>query len=115
MVQEGGACLLDSQCLEPLQFCNRENPLNMHCQFVVRFCFVEFFGGLECVGHSCAYVAHFCIFEKCLDSNSESCGSKQVRYQLSLPFIVLKACRFFALWYQKFDKASSQIVSEWGI
>jgi hypothetical protein len=59
VVQEGGACLLDSQCLEPLQFCNRENPLNMHCQFVVRFCFVEFFGGLECVGHFFADVAHF--------------------------------------------------------
>lgn len=34
-LQEGGACLLDSQCVEPIQFCNRENPLNMHCQFVV--------------------------------------------------------------------------------
>jgi hypothetical protein len=30
--------------------------------------FVYFFGGLECVSHF-AYVAYFCIFEKCLDSN----------------------------------------------
>eukprot|EP00088_Acartia_fossae_P008484 TRINITY_DN1404_c0_g1_i1.p1 TRINITY_DN1404_c0_g1~~TRINITY_DN1404_c0_g1_i1.p1 ORF type:complete len:116 (-),score=30.50 TRINITY_DN1404_c0_g1_i1:1410-1757(-) len=34
-LKEGGACLLDSNCLEPLQFCNRENPLNPHCQYVV--------------------------------------------------------------------------------
>jgi hypothetical protein len=27
----------------------------------------------------------FCIFERCLDSNPESCRSKQVRYQLSHP------------------------------
>ncbi len=27
----------------------------------------------------------FCIFEKCLDSNQESCRSKQARYQLSHP------------------------------
>ncbi len=44
-----------------------------------------FFGGLECVGLSFAYVAHFCIFERCLDSNPESCRSKQARYQLSHP------------------------------
>jgi len=31
--QEG--CLMDSQCIEHIQYCNRENPLNMHCQFVV--------------------------------------------------------------------------------
>jgi hypothetical protein len=35
--------------------------------------FGYYFGGLECVGHSFAYVAHFGIFERCLDSNSESC------------------------------------------
>ncbi len=27
----------------------------------------------------------FCIFERCLDSNPESCRSKQARYQLSHP------------------------------
>ncbi len=28
-----------------------------------------YFGGLECVGHSFAYVGHFFYFERCLDSN----------------------------------------------
>ncbi len=47
---------------------------------------VYFFGGLECVGHSFAYVAHFVFFEICLDSNPESCyRSKQARYLLSHP------------------------------
>ncbi len=32
-----------------------------------------------------AYVAHFCISERCLDSNLECCRSKQARYQLSPP------------------------------
>ncbi len=45
--------------------------------------FLYIFCGLECVGHSYAYVAHFFIFERCLDSNTESCLCKQVRYQLS--------------------------------
>ncbi len=31
--------------------------------------FTHFFGGLECVDHSFVYVAHFEIFERCLDSN----------------------------------------------
>ncbi len=45
--------------------------------------FVYFFGdGLECVGHSLAYVAHF---ERCLESNPESCRSKQARYQFRHP------------------------------
>jgi hypothetical protein len=41
-----------------------------------------FFGGLEWVtlGHSFSYVAHF-VFERRLDSNPESCRSKQARYQ----------------------------------
>jgi hypothetical protein len=30
-------------------------------------------------------MSSFCIFEKCLDSNPESCYSKQARYQLSHP------------------------------
>lgn len=33
--KEGGVCLVDSNCMEPLQFCNRENPLNPHCQYVI--------------------------------------------------------------------------------
>ncbi len=41
-----------------------------------------FFGSLECVGPSFAYVAYFCIFERFLDSNPESCRSKQARCQL---------------------------------
>ncbi len=31
--------------------------------------FCIFFGGLECVGHSFAYVAHIVFFGRCLDSN----------------------------------------------
>ncbi len=64
-----------------------------------------FFGGLECVGHSFAYVARpFCIFERCLYSNPENCRSKQARYvQLShyLPYLAtylpLKLVKFFHL------------------
>ncbi len=33
---------------------------------------IYFFGGLECVGHSFAYVANFGIFERCLDSNQRA-------------------------------------------
>jgi hypothetical protein len=33
------------------------------------FCIPIFFGGLECVGHSFAYIAQFVFFERCLDSN----------------------------------------------
>ncbi len=49
--------------------------------------FVYLFGGLECVGHSMAYVAHLPIriFGRFLDSNPESCHSKHAHYQLSLP------------------------------
>ncbi len=36
-------------------------------------------------GHSYVFVAHFCTFGRCLDSNPESCRSKQVRYQLRHP------------------------------
>jgi hypothetical protein len=43
-----------------------------------------FFGGLECVGWPLfCLCCLFCIFERCLDSNPESCRSKQVHYQLS--------------------------------
>jgi hypothetical protein len=41
----------------------------------IKYFFVYFFGGLECVGHSFAYVAHFCISEICLESNPEFCRS----------------------------------------
>ncbi len=46
--------------------------------FFLSFC------GPESVGHSFAYVAYFVFFERCLDSNPESCRSKQSRYQLEL-------------------------------
>ncbi len=50
---------------------------------ITLFC-VYFFGGLECVGHSFAYVAHFVFFVRWLDSNSERCyRSKLARYQLT--------------------------------
>ncbi len=49
----------------------------------LKFLFCIFFGGLQCVGNSFAYVAHFVFFERCLDSNPESCRSKQARYQLN--------------------------------
>ncbi len=44
------------------------------------------------VGESCGHVLlcvcrPFCIFEGCLDSNPESCHSKQARYQLSHPWL----------------------------
>jgi hypothetical protein len=69
-------------CLQPLDkviFKNFLKAVNFFCIFF------SFFGGLECVGHSFAYVAHFVFFEICLDSNPESCHSKQARYQLSHP------------------------------
>ncbi len=59
---------MDSQCLEPLQFCNRENPLNMHCQFVVRF-FVEFFWRTRVCWPLLCLCRPFCIFKRCLDSS----------------------------------------------
>jgi hypothetical protein len=57
------------------------------------------FGRLDCVGHSFAYVAHFCIFERCLDSNPESCRSMQESYQLGHPltFQYKKFSTFFVL------------------
>ncbi len=42
-----------------------------------------FFGGLECVGHSFAHVAHIVFLRYGLHSNPKSCRSKQARYQLS--------------------------------
>jgi hypothetical protein len=44
-----------------------------------------FFFGLKCVDHSFNYVAHFCIFERCLNSHPVCFNSKQARYQLSHP------------------------------
>ncbi len=43
-----------------------------------------FFGGLEYIGHSFAYVAHFILWETS-GFDPESCRSKQARYQLSHP------------------------------
>ncbi len=52
---------------------------------------IYFIGGLECVGHSFAYVANFGIFERYLDSNPESCTSNegQVRIHINgwFPFM----------------------------
>jgi hypothetical protein len=41
------------------------------------------FAGLECVGHSFAYVAHILYYKRFLDSNPERCRKKQEHYQLS--------------------------------
>ncbi len=43
----------------------------------------NFFGGLQCVGHFFAHVAHDIFLRDFW--NLESCRSKQARYQLSLP------------------------------
>jgi hypothetical protein len=51
------------------------------------FFFVYFFGGLECVGHSFAYVAQF-VFLKYVWIRTQiaaAASSKQARYQLSHP------------------------------
>jgi hypothetical protein len=48
---------------------------------------------VECVGHSYAQVAHFYIFERCLDSNKDSCRCKQ-----ALPYLATHLplfCAFF--------------------
>jgi hypothetical protein len=37
------------------------------------FFYSIFLEGLECAGHSFAYVPHFVFFGRCLDSNPESC------------------------------------------
>ncbi len=52
--------------------------------FCVSF-FVYFFGGLPLCWPLLCLCHPFCIFERCLDSNPESCRSKQARYQLSHP------------------------------
>ncbi len=48
--------------------------------------FFFFFCGLDCVGHSFAYVAHFDFWEMSVYSNPESCRSNQPRFQLSHPW-----------------------------
>ncbi len=53
--------------------------------------FVYFCGWLECWPHLWL-CRPFCIFERCLDSNTESCRSKQVRYHLSHPSYVSSQC-----------------------
>jgi hypothetical protein len=45
--------------------------------------FCIFFGGLECVGHSFAYVAHFVFLrDGWIRTQRAAVSSKQVRYQL---------------------------------
>ncbi len=66
-------CLFD----DARSFYGKSHRIEMH--LYIGICF----GGLECVGHSFAYVAHYCIFERCLNSNPECCRSKQARYLLS--------------------------------
>jgi hypothetical protein len=52
--------------------CKNETTKVFHLVYL--FCFVYFLGGLECLGHSFAYVAHFVhIFERCLDSDPKRC------------------------------------------
>jgi hypothetical protein len=53
------------------------------------FCFSFFvyvFGGLECVGHSFAYVPFLCFFQRCLDSNPESCHPPNLAIHFCLSF-----------------------------
>ncbi len=47
--------------------------------------FVNFFGGLEFVGHSFAYVAHFVLMGDVWIRTQRACRSKQVRYKHSHP------------------------------
>ncbi len=80
----------------------KENKLKEHLYLKssIRFClmtsiyspkleeflfFVYFFGGLECVGHFFAYVAHLWFLR---DSNPEYCRSKLARYRLSHPSLL---------------------------
>jgi hypothetical protein len=45
--------------------------------------FLSLFGGLERVGHALLCLClPFVVFEGCLDSNPETCRSKQALYQL---------------------------------
>jgi hypothetical protein len=60
-------------------------PRNMFCMNSNFSLFSYFIGGLECVGHSFAYVAHFVFFEGCLNLKSECCPIKRARYQLTHP------------------------------
>jgi hypothetical protein len=62
-----------------------------HSVYVCFTVYTIYFGGLECVGHSFAYVAHFMIFEGCLDSNSESCRSRRAPY-LPIPLTFPPIC-----------------------
>jgi hypothetical protein len=55
----------------------------MDISFFFKYIFLVFFRGLQYVGHSFAYVAHFGFLKRHLDSNPESCRSKQARFQPS--------------------------------
>jgi hypothetical protein len=50
------------------------------------FIFIIFFLWLECVGHYFAYVAHVVSFERCLDSNPESCRTNLATHLALLNF-----------------------------
>jgi hypothetical protein len=69
---------LDYSPLVP--YCLMQPLTKLSCLFTF-FCI--FFGGL-CWPLLCL-CRPFCICERCLHSNPESCRSKQARYQLSLP------------------------------
>jgi hypothetical protein len=45
--------------------------LKAHSSFLPSSNFYIFFGVLECVGHSFAYIAHFVFFERFRDSNPQ--------------------------------------------
>jgi hypothetical protein len=57
-----------------------------------------FFGGLECVGYSFAYVAHLWFLRDVLiRTQSIYCRSKLARYRLSHPSLYVKSCPFMVL------------------
>jgi hypothetical protein len=59
-------------------FIKASSGVKMDPKYILQFlalslsCLVYFFGGLQRVGNSFAYVVHF-LFETCMDSNPESC------------------------------------------
>jgi hypothetical protein len=56
--------------------------LKIYCKLTVNFC-CKFLQGLECVGHSLAYVAHFVFFKYVwIRTQRAALASRQARYQL---------------------------------
>jgi hypothetical protein len=64
--------------VEGLQEC-ATTPSHLQANFYLIFLSI-FFSGLKCVGYSFAYVV---FFERCLNSNPESCHSKLATSPLS--------------------------------